>query len=417
METILMIIGAFILIILVTLSALFSFSEMAISSSNKARLASIAKESKSKKEKKQANRVIHFVENYNEHITAIVIFNNIVNILFSTLATIYFVSVTGNSGTGALVSFLVTTPIVIIFGEIVPKQLAKRYPEKGTMKLSWSLQIVNFIMKPLTFLLSKIVKEQQSSMLGSDREIELALKEATKQGVTTSFEEQLIRRSLEIDNKKLSDVLIPIKDVAVIEGNVTKTKVDSILKKYPHSRFPVIKDGEVKSIFSAKKYLIDGLKGSKGDWEEYQFEFATLDHDDNPYHAFELLRNRRERVAIVVNEEEELIGIVTIEDIIELMLGNIYDETDHEADGVYSLSNTSVIVEPKVKVAYIKENYIKDLKLEKEELNLTMKQFVTKISGKRRVKVGEHFTHKNLIIWVNNDNNDESKIIYEIDIV
>ena len=206
-----------VLLLLVTMSALFSFSEMAISSANKNRLRTISESPNfSKKKKRQSLRVIHFIENYNEHISAIVIFNNIVNILFSTIATVFFTMIAreemNNESIGPLISFLVMTPIVIIFGEIIPKQLAKKFPEMGTMKLSWTLQLVNLIMKPITFVLSKIIKEEETHLLNSDEEIHLAIADATSAGVTTSFEQKIIKNSLEIDNSKVEDVMLAKKD-------------------------------------------------------------------------------------------------------------------------------------------------------------------------------------------------------------
>lgn len=405
-----------ILVLLVVMSALFSFSEMAISSTNKARIKSIKDNREtSNHKKKQAQRVLNFVENYNQHISAIVICNNIVNVLFSTLATVFFTAIV--EGYGPLVSFVVTTPIVIIFGEIVPKQLAKKYPETGTMRLSFMLVIVNFLMIPITSLLKKMIKEEEQAMLGSDQEINMALTEATKQGVTTSFEEQLIRKSLDIDNMKLSEVMIPVGQAGVIKGKITETKLNSILKRTPHSRFPILDSkGNVKSIFSAKRYLVDTLKGKIENFDDYIFDFATFNLDDNPYHAFELMRSRRERMSVVLDDEENFAGLITIEDIIELMLGNIYDEDDLEEDGVYTLSQTSFIVNPKVKIGYLKKNYIKGLKTDETQDNQTLEKFIQTMAGKK-LRPGQHYTFRNLIVWVIEDKIDDTKITFEIDIV
>lgn len=423
---ILMILIPLILVVLVVMSALFSFSEMAISSTNKARIKTIKDDKNtSKRKKKQAEKVIVFVENYNQHISAIVIFNNIVNVLFSTLATLFFTQLvtnetfgfTTNDFYGALLSFIVTTPIVIIFGEIVPKQLAKKYPETGTMRLSSMLVIVNYLMYPITALLKKMIKEEEQAMLGSDQEIELAIKEATKQGVTTSFEEQLIRKSLDIDNMLLSEVMIPLESAVVIKGKLTEAKLKNTIKKNPHTRFPIVDGkGNVKAIFSAKRFLVDTLKGKVDSFNDYQFDFAKFNLDDNPYHVFEMLRNRRERMAVVVDENDRFVGIVTIEDIIELMLGNIYDEDDLEEDGVYTLSDTSFIVSPKVKIGYLKENYIKTIKTDEEYDKLTIERFVQVLSGKKP-KAGQHYTFKNIIIWATEDKVDDTKINFEVDII
>ncbi len=410
------IIFVIILITLVVMSGLFSFSEMAISSTNKARVNSIIHDREtSKTKKKQAQRVITFVENYNQYISAIVIFNNIVNILFSTLSVVFFTAILHE--VGPLVSFLVTTPIVIIFGEIVPKQLAKKYPETGTMKLSFALVIVNYLMLPITALLKKMIKEEEQATLGSDHEITMALQEATAHGVTTSFEEQLIKKSLDIDNMKLEEVMIPVEQAGVIKGKITEAKINNLLNRMPHTRFPVLDTkGNVKSIFSAKRYLIDSMNDKVESFDDYLFDFATLELDDNPYHAFELLRNRRERMAVVVDDDEKFVGLITVEDVIELMLGNIYDEDDVEEDGVYELSETSFIVNPNVKIGHLKENYIKGLKTDADQDSQTIRKFIQTLAGKK-LKAGDHYTYKNIIVWIIEDKEDEKQINFEIDIV
>lgn len=410
------IIFVILLTILVVTSALFSFSEMAISSTNKARVNSIIydKETSGLK-KKQAKRVIKFVKNYNQYISAIVIFNNIVNILFSTLSVVFFTAILHEIG--PLVSFLVATPIVIIFGEIVPKQLAKKYPESGTMRLSFLLVLVNYLMLPITALLKKIIKEEEQATLGSDHEITMALQEATAHGVTTSFEEQLIKRSLDIDNMKIKDVMISLKQAGVMKGKITEAKINNLLNKKPYTRFPLLDTkGNVKSIFSAKKYLVDSINNKITNFDDYLFDFATLELDDNPYHAFELLRNRREKMAVVVDDNEKFVGLITVEDVVELMLGNIYDENDVEEDGVYALSETSFVVNPNVKVGHLKENYIKSLKTNEEQDKQTINKFIQTLAGKK-IKAGDHYTFKNVIVWVIEDKEDESKINFEIDIV
>lgn len=414
---------AILLMLLVGLSALFSFSEMAISSANKSRLKSIINSNtSSNKDKKQAKRVLHFTENYNEHISSIVIFNNIVNILFSTLSTVFFVIIAKEEmnaeSVGPLMSFALMTPVVIIFGEIIPKQLAKKFPEIGTMKLSWTLQIVNLIMKPITFILSKLVKEEETTMLNSDEEIHHALDEATKAGVTTSFEQSLIRRSLELDETKIIDVMVPLKDVATISGNITKTLVDKLISGKRHSRFPVIdEEGNVVAIFSGTRYLVDKLKNKTINMDDYKLSsFQTFDWDDNPFHIFEGLRSRREKMAIILGPEEEFIGIITIEDIVELLFGEIYDEDDVEADGVYDLNETSFILNPEVNLSYFIEKYVPSIKVKEEEKKFTIKEWVNTFSD-GPLKPGSHHIYKNIIIWVKEDNNDDKKIIFEIDII
>ncbi|BDU67457.1 MAG: hemolysin [Candidatus Tyloplasma litorale] len=426
METYLLILFLIILLLLVFLSALFSFSEMAISSINKTRLMVIANDEKySSKSHKQANRVLHFIENYNEHITAIVIFNNIVNILFTTLATVFFIAIANKffdpenaESIGPIMSFSIMTPFVIIFGEIIPKQLAKKFPESGTMKLSWTLYIVNLIMKPITAFLGKIIKEEDNSAFNSDEEINLAISQATEAGITSSFEQNIIKKLLEIDEMKISKIMIPANKVSTLSDKDNKTKVNLVLRKENYTRFPILNDdNKVVSLFSARKYLIDKLKDQTKDLIEYQFDFSKFDVDENPFHVFETLRNRRERMGIIIDSKNEFLGIVTIEDIIELMLGEIYDEDDVKKDGVYTINNSSYIINSNVNVGYWLKNYEPKINFPIKYKEMNIEQWFKTISGIQNVEPGQNYTYKNLIIWTKIDKYENDSIIFEIDIV
>ncbi len=414
---------AIILIFLVAMSAVFSFSEMAIASSNKNKLKTIEKDLNSNlREKKRAKRVIVFIENYNEHISAIVIFNNIMNILFSTLSTVYFTvvfeNIQGNSVNfiGPLISFLLMTPIVIIFGEIIPKQLAKKYPEKGVMKISWTLYIVNIIMKPITFILSKLIKEENKILLGSDEEIYMAISDATNAGVTTTFEAKLITNLLKLDNKKIRDLMIFKNEVVEIPKNTNENDLIEILKNNKHSRFPVIENNKIISIFSSKQYLYDKFFERSKELKKYMYDFLKFEDDENPFIVFEALRNRMEKMAIIIDNNEEYLGIVTLEDIVEYVLGEIYDEDDVSKDGIYTLNESSFSVFSDVKASYFFKKYLPDFKIDNINENESILNWVSKIA-KKQIEIGDYYTYKNIIIWVKETNVNKNKIIFEIDII
>ncbi len=419
---ILYIVFTIILVILIALSALFSFSEMAISSSNKTRLLTIIDSNEhTARQKKKAEKVIYFTENYNEHITAIVIFNNIVNILFSTLATVFFTIIASevwDSGAyGALLSFLVTTPLVIIFGEIIPKQLAKKYPEKGTMLLATAITFVNGIMKPFTFVLGKIIKEEDNTAFSSDNEINTAISQATAAGVTTEYEQLLIQKLLSADEKTVESIMVPIEEVTLIKHDITIPKLNALLKETSHTRFPIVdENNKVTAIFSTKNYLLDKLRSNVTGIEKYSYPFTTFSLDENPFHILEALRNRREKMAIILDDDDVFVGVITLEDIIELLVGEIYDETDHEKDGVYALNDTSFILDDHVEVGYWAKEYANKMRLNSEINKLSIGKWVEELKG-GKPQHGDSLTYKNLIIWTRQDKTNKKKFVYEIDIV
>ncbi len=411
-----------LLIFLIFLSGLFSFSEMAISSSNRTRLLTIIDSEKSSDRKKQqARKVINFMDKYNEHITAIVIFNNIVNIMFSTLATVFFtliaIEVWDHGAAGALLSFVVTTPLVIVFGEIIPKQLAKKHPETGTMALSTTIVCVNIVMKPLTLVLGKIIKEEEQVAFNSDAEINTALSQATEAGVTTEYEQSMIKKLLSADEILVESIMIPLDEVVTIKSGFNQNKLDSLIKDTSHTRFPVLNnEGEVVSILSIKHYLLDRLRDDVHDLSSYMYSFTTFDLDENPFHILEALRSRREKMAIIIDGEEKFTGIVTIEDILEELVGEIYDETDVEEDGVYQMDEDTFILNSNVKIKYWVSSYASAIKFSEEDSELTIEKWIRKLKG-TKPEIGESFTYKNIIIWVKEDKHNNKKFAYEIDII
>ncbi len=409
-----------ILVFILALTAFFAYAETAITSASKIKINIILNDpSTTKKEKIQAKRVVKFVSNFNEHITAIVIFVNLLTILSSSLMTLLFGpnALPKNVWWMYIIILIIFSIIVLIFADLLPKMLAKRFPEKGVMKFSWILSVVSLIMKPFTYVLSRMIKENKEGFVTSDVEINAVLAEATSTGVTTTFEQTLIKRTLKIDEMHVDQIMIPKEIVATLPMDITKTKLNNFIEKNNFTRFPMINNnGEVKAIFSSSKYVMDKIKGKTGDVKEYSFNYTKFNIDENPFSVLETLRNKREKMGIIINDEGLYAGVITIEDIIELMVGSIYDEDDIEEDGVYKLNMSSFIIEPKVKIGYLTKNYFKKLKIKPEHKDWTLNKFVNWIAGKK-ISVNEYYTYKNIIIWVKEDKYDNSKIIFEIDVV
>ncbi len=406
-----------ILLLLVMVSAFFSFSEMAISSASKIKLQSILKNAKSKKEKKQSKRVINFIDNYNQHITSIVVCNNIVNVLSSTLSTALFAAIFNDSISGYLGSFIFMTTLIIIFGELIPKMLAKKFSEKGTMKFSFILHFVNIFLTPITFILSKMVKEEKKITLSSDQEINFAIEESTVSGITSKHEQNFIKNSLMMDKIFAEDIMVLKKNVKTFPEKISLKEIKKEIYKYSYTRFPLIDNkGNVTSILSTKRILVHLANNKEINIDEYKMDFLKIELDEKPIIIFENLRNRREKMAIVVNDDNRFVGIVTIEDIIEMLVGKIYDEEDIEKDGIYRLSDTTFIVPPSIKLDHLIKKHICNMKINSQDKSLTIQELGNKICGKV-LKDGDHFTYKNNIIWVKKDKYNKNKLIYEIDLI
>ena len=417
METALIIFLFFILFLMIVFSAFFSFSEMAISSASKIKLKSIEKNTESKKDKKQANRVINFIDNYNQHITSIVVCNNIMNVLSSTLSTALFATLFNESFEGYIISFILMTTLIIIFGELIPKMLAKKFSEKGTMKFSFILYFVNLLLMPITFILSKMIKEEKKITLSSDQEINFAIQESTSSGITSKYEQYFIENTLKMDDVSIRDIMIKKKDVTTFSDDVSINELKKLIYKHSYTRFPLLdKKGKVSSILSTKKILVHLVNEKEIKIDEYKMNFLEIETNEKPIIVFENLRNRRDKMAVVVNEKKQFVGIVTIEDIVEMLVGEIYDEEDIEKDGVYKLSETTFIVHPSIKINYLKKNYIKNMNIPPSYENMTINEWSNIIYGKK-VYPDDHFTYENNIIWVKEDKHNNKKLVFEIDLI
>ena len=378
----------------------------------------IIQNDKEKKRINKAKRVLNFVNNYNEHITSIVIFNNVINVLVSTLSTYIFGSLIFNgSFWGYGISFALITVLIIIFGELLPKLLAKKIPEKGTMKFSWVLQTVNLILKPITYLLSKMVNEEKRTSLSSDEEINIALEESTLHGVTNKYEQNIIKKTLYVDEQRIEKIMVHKEEVVTLPINIDIDNAIQAVIKNSHSRFPLINThGKVEGILSTGKLLEDKLANKTIELDNYVLNFLKVEIDDDILTVFENLRSRRDKMAIIVDEDEIMLGIVTMEDIVESILGEIYDEEDLEKDGVYELSPTTVLIEGDVLVNYFISNYSNKLKFPESTKDLKIKDFFKEVNG-GDFQDGDHFIYKNNIVWVSFDKYNKKKINFEIDLI
>lgn len=403
-----------ILFLLLAGSAVFSFSEMALANTSKIKIQSLQKENK--KLKKKCAKVIVLLENYNKTITTIVVCNNIFNILATTISTSLFAALLPGP-LGAALSFLLMTIFIVVFCETLPKMLAKKYPEEGSIKFAGMLTVNNKIFYPVVLPLIKMVPQQEDVTLASDEEINLAIEEAKQAGVTTPFEQNLIKRSLQIDKETIEKFVIPKSQVITIPVKITKKQLDKLISQNSHSRLPMIDEkGEIVKIFSTKQYILDRMTNVNKPVDNYTIGFTKIELGDNPFHAFVELRNNRQKIAIVLDNKGKYVGIITIEDIVEQILGNIYDEDDVEKDGVYKISGTSYLLEPEVKLSYFVKTYEPKMKVKSKHSRKTVAEWL-KSEIVSEPKVGEYYTHNNIMIWIKEDPNDKENIIYEIDII
>ena len=322
-----------VIVVLIVLSAFFSGTETAYSCANRIKLKSMVALGK-----KNAKAVYRFADQkYDKLVTAILVGNNIVNITASALATILFGQLVQDQNLAATLSTAVLTVIVLLFGEITPKYLASVYPEKFCFFFYPLMQLFYWILMPLCkifdgfkWLLMKIFKLKKDETI-TDEELMTLVDEAEESGTLKEDESELVRSALEFDDLKVEDILVPRVDVHAVAEDWTMDEIREVFEKTGYSRLPVYKEtiDNVIGLIHERDFFSGYIKGETEIGHlvqdivftsEYTRISALLKH----------LQKSKIHMAAVSDEYGGLVGIVTLEDILEELVGEIWDEHDEE---------------------------------------------------------------------------------------
>lgn len=319
--------------ILVLLSGFFSGTETAFSCANKIKLKTLVSQGK-----KKAKAVYTFAdEKYDKLVTAILIGNNVVNITASALATILFARLIQNPDLATTASTAVLTVVVLIFGEITPKYVASVYPEKICFLFYPLMQLFYWILWPICkifdgfkFLLAKTFKLKKDDKV-TDEELLTLVEEAEESGALKEDESELVRSALEFDDLKVEDILVPRVDVYAVEEDTPMDEVRKLFEKTGYSRLPVYKDtiDNVIGVIHERDFYMHYLKGEKQVERFVQDIVFTTEHTRIST-LLKQLQKQKIHMAAVSDEYGGLVGIVTLEDILEELVGEIWDEHDEE---------------------------------------------------------------------------------------
>lgn len=405
----------FIVIIVVCLlfSAYFSATETAFTAVNKVRLRAKADDGD-----KGAKRVLKLADNYDRLLSTILIGNNIVNILASSLATLLFVAwIQNNESLATTLSTLATTIIVLIFGEITPKTLAKEHPE-GFAR--FSAPIINafaYVLTPLNGffwlwkkLLAKIFKSKENNAI-TDDELIIMVDEAEQEGGINAQESSLIKSAIEFNDLEAKDILIPRVDVVAIDANTPFDEVSQIFLETSYSRLPVY-EGSIDKIV--------GILHEKDFIKQRNEEGFTLIKAAKPAvfvvsatkigSVLQQLQKRKSHMAVVSGEFGETVGIITMEDILEELVGEIWDEHDEVESDVVAVNESEFKVLGSTSLNDFCEYFeLRDVDCE----SATVGGWVIDMLGKVP-SVGDELTYENLKITVSVT---DSRRIVELNVI
>ena len=378
------------LVVLVVFSAFFSASETAFSSLNQIRLKSRAEDGDS-----SAARVLAMAEQYDKLLSTILIGNNIVNIAAASIGTILFTRMLG-AERGATVSTIVLTIIVLIFGEVTPKSLAKEMPEKVATAVSPFLVLLLALMTPLTWLftqwkklLGHFVHSGEADTI-TEGELMTMVSEAENDGELTDRESELIRSAIEFDDVEVEEILTPRVDVVAVEDDIPLEELAQTFAESGYSRLPVY-HGTIDNIIGVvheKDFYIARLKkATKID----DLVVPTL-YTTGSTQISQLLRTLREQhhhLAVVVDEYGGTEGIITLEDILEELVGEIWDEHDEVTEDFRKQSDGSWLVSGSASV----DDLYEELDLpEEEDIDSNTVNGLVQEKTCHLPKVGDRFT-------------------------
>ncbi len=306
-------------LILIVFSAFFSAAETAYSSVSQSKIETSAKN------KKRASLLIqkHYSK-FGWTLSTILIFNNLVNIAASTLVAYLFSNIMTNQVMATIVATFVMTPIIVILGEIIPKLLAKKYSFGYLTKIAYVMETLNWVFFPLTFPLSKLALS--SKVTNTETEIKTMIDLANREGVLEKREATLAKNALDLDSSKIHNIMTSRKSVKTVSIEATISKALEIFAKTGHSRLPVTK----KDIYVGVVLLKDIFRVSEGNVSDYVLSVPYISKNSIATKALEKMRKLKTHIAFVSSSKSatKVLGIITIEDIIEEIVGEIYDEHD-----------------------------------------------------------------------------------------
>ena len=332
-----------IIVVLILMSAFFSACETAFSTVNKIRLRNYANQGN-----KRAAKALKIVNDFDKALTAILIGNNVVNIASASLATIVFTEKFGPSSVG--IATIVMTIVVLVFGEILPKSLAKENAEHFTLGISTVLSVLIFILKPFTLMFTALkmlvrkafVKQNHTNPSVTEEELKFIIEEIEDEGVLEEQESDLVKSALEFDEISISQILIPRVNIIGVEAADDVEKVKDVFITERYSRMPVYDKtmDSIIGIIHQKDFFnlyINGGKSIKPIIQEALF----FSENKKISEVMTEMQRTKNHMAIVIDQYGGTEGLVTLEDIIEELVGEIYDENDDDERDFIKISDNS----------------------------------------------------------------------------
>lgn len=390
-----------LMVVCLLFSAFFSASETAFTSTNRVKIKTLASDGN-----KRAKRVEKIIDKYDKMLSAVLIGNNIVNITLSTISTLVFVAgLSGKIGEdmAATVSTIVTTVIVLIFGEVMPKTIAKEFPESFAMTVAPIVNLLMIIFTPFCAFfslirkgLNKIFKPKNKNSFTED-EILTIVDEAESGGGIKEEEGQLIRSAIEFIDCTAGEILTPRVDVVAAPITISSSDLAKLIADSGFSRIPIYEGtvDNIVGIIHEKDFYSSIFNTDKNIREIMKPPVFTVE-SIKISELLKLLQKNKMHLAIVTDEFGGTQGIVTLEDIIEELVGEIWDETDELEENYIQISDTQYSVRGDAEIDILHDLF----DIDTDEFDATtIGGFINELSGKMP-REGATVTYKNIELTV-----------------
>ena len=331
---------------LLAFSAFFSASETAFSTVNKLRLRKRAEEGD-----KRAETALKIAESYDKTLFSILIGNNIVNIATSSIGTVIATSLLGPSG--AVVATAVITVLVLIFGEILPKTYASDNSERVALSTAGALRAATVVLTPLSALFSflkkllyKILPQPQKGPTVTEEELIYMIGSIEEEGVLEEQERELVQSALEFDEIAIHEILTPRVNIVALDVESTPDEISQTVVEEGYSRIPVF-EGNIDNIIGvlySRDYLNALVNGTPFDLDTGLGKPLFVHKRMRLSQLLALFKARKVNLAVVTDDYGGTLGIVTMEDVLEELVGDIWDEDDEIPVGLVKLDDTTVEV-------------------------------------------------------------------------
>lgn len=348
-----------LMLILLALSAYFSATETAFSTFNRLKVKTLAESGN-----KRAALVLKLADDYDRLLSTILVGNNIVNITLTTVTTLFFIDVIQlDESVVSTISTVVLTVVVLIFGEISPKSLAKQYANGFVMATAPVLQFIVWILWPINMIfagwkwvLHLIFKGKELDTI-TEEELLNVLEEAQQDGTMGEQEGELIRRVITFNDKVAEDILIPRVDVSAVSADATTEELAQLFLETGFSRLPVYEESidHVVGVVYHKDYYrhADEHPTPTELMKPAMYIPATM----KIRLLLKKLQEAQSHIAIVADEHGGIMGIVTMEDILEELVGEIWDEHDDVVRNIVPQQDGSAIVLCSTELSELMEHF------------------------------------------------------------